>query len=144
MDTPKTQTLPKRERIYRKADIDRLLSFGRFRSVGALRYTYAPLSGLPYNRIMVAVPKKLFKRAVKRNLLKRRLREAWRRLRVELGELNGVDVFLVYSSKDILSQGEINSLVVNILGEIRSREEARLDRQGQSGQGKVHPTPPTP
>ncbi len=127
MDTPKprTQTLPKRERIYKKADIDRLLSFGRFRSVGALRYTYATGSGLAYNRIMVSVPKKFFKRAVRRNLFKRRLREAWRRLRPALGSLSGLDVFIVYSTKEILSQEEVDSLVAGVLGEIVEREKSK-------------------
>ena len=53
-----------------------LLAKGRHGKVTGLRYCFRPDSGAEENRIMVSVPKKMFKRAVKRNLLKRRIRES--------------------------------------------------------------------
>jgi len=52
------------------------------------------------SRILVSVPKKLFHRAVKRNLLKRRMREAFR---VQQGLIGpGLDILFVYISKAVL------------------------------------------
>jgi ribonuclease P protein component len=48
----------------------------------------------------VSVPKRNFKRAVRRNLLKRRIRESYRRQKALLG--SGVDVLFVYTSREVL------------------------------------------
>lgn len=78
MDKAVPNTLPKKERIFLKADINRLMSKGKYGNEGCIRYCWLAGNGLPYNRIMVSVPKRNFKRAVKRNLLKRRIRESYR------------------------------------------------------------------
>lgn len=71
------------------------------------------------HRIMISVPKKNFKRAVKRNLLKRRIRESYRLNRHLLASpQNRIDFLLVYISKNILEYKEIESKVADILGEI--------------------------
>ncbi len=66
---------------------------------------------------MISVPKKLFKRAVKRNLLKRRIRESYRRLK---GEINGgpYDILLIYSTKEIMDYGRIYADVEAILKQL--------------------------
>lgn len=91
-------TLTKKERISLKTDIDRLVSKGRYRREGCLRCCYLAGNGLPYSRIMVSVPKKSFKRAVVRNLLKRRIRESYR-VRKSLLH-GGIDVLFIYSAKE--------------------------------------------
>lgn len=52
------------------------------------------------SRILVSVPKKSFRRAVKRNLLKRRMREAYRLQKELIGP--GIDILFVYVSKAVL------------------------------------------
>ena len=113
-------TLGKRERLSSKKDIGRLLEKGHYGSVDGLKYCYAPASGESVNRILVSVPKKLFRRAVKRNLLKRRLRESYR-LQKGLLEASGVDIMFIYASKEILPFSSISALVGDILKEINSR-----------------------
>ena len=63
---------------------------------------------------MVSVPKKLFRRAVKRNLLKRRLREAYR---LQKGLLDGIDadILLIYSNREVMSSSEIYKRVGELL-----------------------------
>ena len=58
-------------------------------------------------RILISVPKKLFKRAVKRNLLKRRIRESYR-LQKELLP-TGMDIAFIYVSREVLPFEEIYS-----------------------------------
>ena len=63
-------------------------------------------------RVLISVPKRHFKRAVKRNLLKRRIREAFR-IRKSILEGMGVDIMFVYTSDDVVESeviaGEVES-----------------------------------
>ena len=113
MDDQIRHTLPKKERLCGKTSISRLLGVGRHGNIPGFRFCYYTKNGLEYNRIMVSVPKKLFKRAVKRNLLKRRLRESYRRQKHSLAP--GIDLLMTYSTKDILSYEEIYSAVGQVI-----------------------------
>ena len=114
MDEKVANTLPKKERLCGKKGIDSLLARGKHGSAGPIRYIYAPDNGEDFHRILVSVPKKLFKRAVKRNLLKRRIRESWRRLKCSLKSEQGVDILFIYSTKEVLTYQEINSNIEKI------------------------------
>lgn len=70
------------------------------------------------NRIMVSVPKKLFRRAVKRNLLKRRIREAYRLQKHMLDGISGVDMMFVYNTKEVAEFREIYAAVGAALSKI--------------------------
>lgn len=108
----------KEERLHGKKDIARLLAKGKFRSCRRFRYCFIPDNGLPYSRIMISVPKKLFKRAVKRNLLKRRIRESYR-LQKHLGRREkGADILFIYNSREICGSEEIFSTVGQIIKEV--------------------------
>ena len=73
---------------------------------------------------MVSVPKKLFKRAVKRNLLKRRIRESWRKLKHQLNTDKGMDILFMYSTKDILTYQEIYAQVEAVIEKLNSTQKA--------------------
>lgn len=74
-------TLPKNERLSSRNDIGRLFTHGEAFLVYPIKCTFrwrtVDEAG-PGNRIMVIVPKRNHRRAVARNLLKRRMREAYR------------------------------------------------------------------
>ena len=81
-------TLCKEERICSKLLIDKLFNGGNSHSMVAfpLRVVYvikdrneAQDATIPQTKILVSVPKKHFKRAVKRNRVKRQVREAYRK-----------------------------------------------------------------
>ncbi len=116
---PLRHTLSKDERLHGRSEISRLVAEGKFGTVPSLKYCFRPGNGLPYSRILVSVPKKLFKRAVKRNLLKRRLRESYRLQKEMLPEGEGLDIMFVYNTKEILAFKEIYSLVGQILAKVR-------------------------
>lgn len=134
METPLRHTLPKKERLCGRSCISDLLSKGRFGSVTDIRYCYKAGNGLGYNRIMISVPKKLFKRAVKRNLLKRRIRESWR-LSKHLMAANGMDILFTYSTKEILEFSQICSQIEGIIGKLNKatakQTEIKDEKSGQ-------------
>lgn len=73
-------TLSKEERLSWKRYIDLLFAEGQSFVAFPLRVVYLPVEeeNLAPVSIMVSVPKKKFRRAVKRNLIKRQVREAYR------------------------------------------------------------------
>ncbi|MBR1405366.1 MAG: ribonuclease P protein component [Bacteroidales bacterium] len=119
--------LPKQERICGKIAIGKLLAEGRYGYAGALKFCWLAPNGTgnpdtgsaPVSRVMVSVSKRFFKRAVKRNLLKRRLREAYRTQKGLLPA--GVDLMLIYNTKDVLPFEEIHALVGRALVEIAGK-----------------------
>ena len=80
---------------------------------------------------MVSVPKKIFKRAVKRNLLKRRMRESWRLNKETLGA-TGIDILFTYATKEILDQGEIQSAIIKIIEKINKATANKINSNEQS------------
>ena len=75
----KRYTLSKEERLSWKRYIDLLFEKGQSFVAFPLRVVYLPLEeemSAPVS-ILISVPKKKFKRAVKRNLIKRQVREAY-------------------------------------------------------------------
>ncbi len=73
-----------------------------------------------FSRMMVSVPKRNFKRAVKRNLLKRRIREAWRLNNSLLGERR-VDILFVYLGREIESYARIEATLTGLLRQLAEK-----------------------
>lgn len=109
-----TYSFPKEQRLRQRQAIADLSGHGTVLFKYPIKAYFAPGEGsLP--RYVIAVPKKSFKRAVKRNLLKRRIREA---LRLNQGECLGgfaADYLLVYIGKVICPYDVIEAAVKDIL-----------------------------
>ena len=117
MDSQTPNTLPKRERLCGKTNTGILLAKGKHGNVPGLRFLYMNNNGSQTNRIMVSVPKKMFKRAVKRNLLKRRIRESWRKQKHNL-QTTGTDILFIYPTKEIQTYEQIYACVGQIIEKI--------------------------
>ena len=126
MENQIRHTLPKKERLCGKTGISKLLADGKHGNIPGFRFCYLTENQLDYNRIMVSVPKKIFKRAVKRNLLKRRIRESWR-LQKETLNTTGVDILFTYATKEILDFEEIQAAVAKIIEKINSKTSKALE-----------------
>lgn len=120
----------KHERISLKNDMDRLFRDGRYVFAGGFRCCYVCDNGRPYNRIMISVPKKLFKRAVKRNLLKRRIREAYRNNKALLPVVagTGCDMLIIYIGKDVRLSSDIENGIRELLARLAEME--KCDEKG--------------
>ena len=118
MEANTGNTLPKKERLCGKTSISKLLAKGKHGNVPNMRYLCLKGTGNEENRIMVSVPKKFFKRAVKRNLLKRRIRESYRKQKHNLTVEGGLDVLFMYSTKEVLSYEQIYQAVGQIINKI--------------------------
>ncbi|NLZ19391.1 MAG: ribonuclease P [Bacteroidales bacterium] len=120
MSAPQSHTLPKEERLCGKTTVSALISDGKWGATAHLRYCWAAGREGGRNRLMVAVPKKFFKRAVRRNLLKRRMREAYR-LQKELLTGPGIDLMLSYSHPEAADFVTICSEVADILRKVEAQ-----------------------
>ncbi len=120
MEQQTRNTLPKKERLCGKTSISMLLAKGKFTSVPGMRFIFRKETGNDVDRIMVSVPKKLFKRAVKRNLLKRRIRESYRKQKHNLTIEGGLDVLFTYNTKEIMTYEQIYATVGQIIERINN------------------------
>lgn len=114
--------LSKAERLCGHRAVSNLMSKGQWGSTAHLRFRWIR-SDASLNRMMVVVPKRLFKRAVKRNLLKRRLREAYR-LQKGLLRVSGIDFMLLYASREVLPYSVIAEEVAKALDRISEAAQA--------------------
>ena len=129
MEQQTRNTLPKKERLCGKTSISMLLAKGKFTSVPGMRFIFRKETGNDVDRIMVSVPKKMFKRAVKRNLLKRRIRESYRKQKHNLTIEGGLDVLFTYNTKEIMTYEQIYATVGQIIERINNSVKPKKNEQ---------------
>lgn len=116
-------TFQKEEKLCSKKQFDRLFADGSSFLIYPLKVVFieTELNGKYPAQAAFAVSKKLFKRAVKRNLLKRRMREAYRLNKpdfyLNLGNKK-VAVIFIYVGKEILEYGKIEPAMKKALKRI--------------------------
>ena len=103
-------TLPKKARLKKQKAIEALFARGRRLVVPPLRVQYLLQrkedAAAAHVQVAVSVPKKVFKKAVHRNRIKRLMREAWRLQKgpleqsLQQKELH-LQVFIIYTSPEL-------------------------------------------
>jgi ribonuclease P protein component len=116
--------LPKTERLSGATAVAALLEHGKHFQAGCLRCKYMPRADEGPSRIVVSVPKRSFKRAVKRNLLKRRIRESYRRQKGLL--VQPWDLLIVYTSREVLPYEAIFADMTEMLRKMESADNKRF------------------
>lgn len=109
----------KSEKLTGKKKIEELFRSGSSFYLDVFQVKYQSISGEEQShRVLITVPKKNFKRAVDRNLLKRRIREAYRLNKKFLIRENQNEFFyiaFIYLSKNILTFKEIEDQLIACL-----------------------------
>ena len=119
-----SRTFTKKERLCSFTEINSLVKDGTALFCYPFRTIYQLKPG-DVNKVLVSVPKKNFKRAVHRNLLKRRVRESYRLNKGILALEEGLcaNVMFIYIGKDILEYRYIESKIKDILAKITKAAE---------------------
>lgn len=115
------QKFTKAERLSSKKEITALFNEGKSFAISHIRvvYRFLPKQEERPNAILVSVPKKYFKHAVDRNLLKRRIREAYRLNKGLLQSMPArVEFMLLYQKRRIATFAEIEEIVKKALERI--------------------------
>ena len=110
--------LPRNERLRSLGAVRRLFDAGQSGFIFPFRYVWFAEPDTEQSvEVLFSVPKKFHKRANKRNLVRRRTKEAYRLQKQILhdGKNLNLDIALVYSSKEILSAKTIAHAVRRIL-----------------------------
>lgn len=134
MQTSSSLTLKKKERLCSRTLIERLFSGGGSRSLSAfpLRVVYMVKNREnlePQAQMLISVPKRYFKRAVKRNRVKRQVREAFRHNRqLLIDELNSREKFdevvvmaFIWLDDKLHDSAEVDAKVSNLLKRISEK-----------------------
>ncbi|MFI3286683.1 MAG: ribonuclease P protein component [Rikenellaceae bacterium] len=124
-----TNSLSHHERLRSRGSIRRLFESGKSGFVYPLRYvwfsepaTVSHSEPLVEAEVLFTVPKRFHKRANRRNLLRRRVKESYRLQKSLLldsaSEPQMVDIAIIYSTKEQKSYKTINNAVRKILENI--------------------------
>lgn len=115
-------SLTKPERLHSYGAIRRLFKEGRSGFVYPFRYLYyIEEAASPEAAVLFSTPKKFHKRANKRNLLRRRMREVYRLNKSLIYNSLGnhrIEIAVVYSSKTIHDYQTIENAVKKVLKQI--------------------------
>lgn len=119
----KLHTFPKAERLTLRKHIETLFRTGEAFSFSMFRIVYrqVPAEGSSKSRILIgiSIPRKKIKKAVQRNLLKRRIREAWRlhkhTLYPLIPEQHQLHLFIIYRNHGIANFADIEQTIAELV-----------------------------
>lgn len=122
----------KTERLCSRADFELLFSNSESIFVYPFKVVFrvVPFEEREELKLGISVSKRNFKRAVKRNFVKRRIREGFRLhkhiLKQTLGKQNiGIHLMLVYVSKELMEFGDMEPKIATIVEKISKILEER-------------------
>ncbi|HEX7413462.1 MAG TPA: ribonuclease P protein component [Bacteroidia bacterium] len=115
-------TFKKEERLYGHAALNNVYNKGKRVQTDSIKVIYieVPTSDKPPCRVVFSVPKRSFKKAVDRNLIKRRMREIYRNHKHLLyNYLNekekSIHLYIIYRSRQIISFDELKESLLKAL-----------------------------
>lgn len=123
-------TFGKDKKLKSQKAIDKIFSDGKNFHRFPVRAVYFYEAELESElKIGVSVPKKKFKKAVDRNLLKRRIREAFRLNQEKLKFSGKLNIMFIYSGKEIVPYSEIEKSMVALLVCLNSLSDEHIENK---------------
>ena len=120
-------TLKKHEILRSKKEIKELFENGASFFLYPFKVYSKPISETDYNKVLISVSKKYFKKAVDRNLIRRRMREAYRLnkglLNISGQESLSLSIGLVYISKFKLPYIDIENKLKEVFVRLNKARE---------------------
>lgn len=128
----KQYSFPKQERLTLRKHIEALFQHGEAFSFSMFRILYrnvARIDDASPVQAGIAVPKKKIKKANQRNLIKRRIREAWRQNKHKLQPLptSQLQIFLIYRSHQIAEFPDIHKAILQIIDRLNEIQNKAQD-----------------
>jgi len=122
----KGASFTKGEKLCGVRAINDLFSGGRTINLPPLRIIYRVLPGDPSlepARVLISVPKRYFRKAVDRNLIKRRIREAYRQNKLPLidsltGNCKHIDIAIIWNDTSIQPYDVTRRCVKEMIGKL--------------------------
>ncbi|MEQ6167880.1 ribonuclease P protein component [Ekhidna sp. MALMAid0563] len=117
MGLPK-YSFSKQEKLTGKKKVEGLFKKGSSFYLDDFQIRHLPSGEVGHNQILISVPKRNFKRAVDRNLLKRRIREAYRLNKHFIDKADddpALYIAFIYLSKQILTFDNIQAQLIKCL-----------------------------
>lgn len=109
----------KEERLKKEKDIQELFSKGSSFYLFPFKVLLLPAPHVTAHQVLISVSKRNFTRAVDRNLVKRRVREAYRLEKSRLPQERTFRIGLIYTHKEILPWKDISEKMVHLVKRIR-------------------------
>jgi ribonuclease P protein component len=111
----------KHERLIKKKEIEALFASGKSFNLHPLRVLFNPNpeQSSTTHQLLFSVPSRNFKRAVDRNLIKRRLREAYRLNKSKLTSTVKLNVAYIYIAKEILPFKAIEAKLIESFNRLK-------------------------
>jgi ribonuclease P protein component len=117
-------TLKKSERLSQEKLIQELFDKGSSFYLYPFKIFFIP-SPATINKVMVTVPKSIFKRAVDRNTIKRRIREGYRLNKTRLLPDKFFSIAYIYTAKEILPSSFIHQKIVLSFDKLITKNEGK-------------------
>lgn len=115
-------TFKKEEKLSGEKSIQELFTKGSSFYLNPFKVITLP-SSFSVNRVLVSVPARTFKRAVDRNKIKRRIREAYRINKEKLNSNKKLLIAYIYTAKVILPSALIHEKLILTLAQINKGNE---------------------